>query len=75
VSDLVVIGKETLTPVEFQKLADVPPEIEWRANITNPKTRRFYKNDVAEFLSFTGPQTPRRCAPWRGRMSSPGARI
>jgi integrase/recombinase XerD len=30
-----------------------PPEIEWLANITNPKTRRFYKNDVAEFVTFT----------------------
>jgi integrase/recombinase XerD len=34
--------------------ADVPPEIEWLANITNPKTQRFYKNDVAEFLAVTG---------------------
>ncbi len=31
-----------------------PPEVEWLANITNPKTRRFYKNDVSEFVSFTG---------------------
>jgi integrase/recombinase XerD len=54
VSDLVVIGKEKLTPAQFEQLADVPPEIEWLANITNPKTRRFYKNDVAEFLVFTG---------------------
>jgi integrase/recombinase XerD len=53
VSDLVVIGKEKLTPAQFSGLADVPPEIEWLANITNPKTRRFYKNDVAEFLAFT----------------------
>jgi len=54
VSDLVVIGKEKLTPAQFSGLADVPPEIEWLANITNPKTRRFYKNDVAEFLAVTG---------------------
>jgi integrase/recombinase XerD len=33
-----------------------PPEIEWLANITNAKTRRFYKKDVAEFLAFTGLQ-------------------
>jgi integrase/recombinase XerD len=56
VSDLVVIGKETLTPAQFSGLADVPPEVEWLANITNPKTRRFYKNDVAEFVAFTGLQ-------------------
>jgi integrase/recombinase XerD len=54
VSDLVVIGKEKLTLAQFEQLADVPPEIEWLANITNPKTRRFYKKDVAEFLAFTG---------------------
>jgi integrase/recombinase XerD len=54
VNDLVPIGKEKLTPAQFSGLADVPPEIEWLANITNPKTRRIYKNDVAEFLAFTG---------------------
>jgi integrase/recombinase XerD len=54
VDDLVVIGKESLTPAQFGALADVPPELEWLANITNPKTRRFYKADVAEFLLFTG---------------------
>jgi hypothetical protein len=40
VSDLVPISKETLTPAQFAQLADVPPELEWLANITNPKTRR-----------------------------------
>jgi site-specific recombinase XerD len=32
----------------------VPPELEWLANITNPKTQRAYKNDVSEFSAFTG---------------------
>jgi integrase/recombinase XerD len=32
----------------------VPPEVEWPANITNSKTRQSYKEDVAEFVSFTG---------------------
>jgi integrase/recombinase XerD len=54
VSDLVVIGKDSLTPTQFSDLADIPPEIEWLANITNPKTRRFYESDVAEFMGFTG---------------------
>jgi integrase/recombinase XerD len=54
VSDLVVIGKQNLTPAEFSGLADVPPEIEWLANITNSKTRRAYNNDVAEFIGFAG---------------------
>ena len=36
----------------------MPPEIEWLANITNPKTRRAYKNDVSEFSAFTGLRNP-----------------
>jgi len=58
VSDLVPIGKEFLTPAEFQKLEDVPPELEWLANITNPKTRHFYKSDVEEFSRFVGLEAP-----------------
>jgi hypothetical protein len=30
----------------------VSPELEWLANITNPKTRRAYKVDVEEFSRF-----------------------
>ena len=37
-----------LTPGEFSDLADVPPEIEWLANITNEKTKRAYRSDVEE---------------------------
>ena len=33
-----------LTAAEFQKLADVPPEVEWFANLTNAHTRRAYEN-------------------------------
>src|SRR4051794_29513685 len=47
-----------LSPVQFQALAAVPPELEWLANITNSKTRRAYQNDVAEFSRFAGLQTP-----------------
>ena len=36
-NDLVPISKETLTPAQFNVLADVPPELEWLANITNEK--------------------------------------
>jgi Phage integrase, N-terminal SAM-like domain len=54
-NDLVpIISKETLTPAEFSALADVPPETEWLANITNLKTRRCYQADVAEFVVFAG---------------------
>jgi integrase/recombinase XerD len=56
VSDLVPISKETLTPAQFAQLADVPPELEWLANISSPKTRRFYKSDVSEFIGYSGLQ-------------------
>ena len=42
------------TPAQFLRLADVPPEEEWLANITNPKTRRAYKGDVREFVAYAG---------------------
>lgn len=31
-----------LTAAEFQDLAEVPPEVEWFANIENDNTRRAY---------------------------------
>lgn len=43
-----------LTAKEFQGLADVPPEIEWFANITNARTRQAYKLDVEDFMRFVG---------------------
>ena len=37
-------GQKTgLTRVQFEQLAEVPPEEEWLANITSPKTRRAYQ--------------------------------
>src|SRR6202050_2781794 len=53
-SDLVPITSRSLTSSQYDQLSDVPPELEWLANITNKKTRRAYKLDVSEFLSFTG---------------------
>src|SRR5882757_2841973 len=43
-----------LTAAEFQHLADVPPEVEWFANIGNPNTRRAYENAIKDFMRFTG---------------------
>ena len=47
-----------LTAAEFRGLADVPPEVEWFANITNPNTRRAYQNDVRDFMLFAGIREP-----------------
>ena len=43
-----------LTATEFSKLADVPPELEWFANLRNPNTRLAYQQDLAEFQRFVG---------------------
>jgi integrase/recombinase XerD len=47
-----------LTAAEFHRLADVPPEVEWFANITNAHTRRAYENAVKDFMRFTGIERP-----------------
>jgi site-specific recombinase XerD len=47
-----------LTRAQFSQLAEVPAELEWLVNITNAKTRRAYKIDVAEFSAFAGLQGP-----------------
>jgi site-specific recombinase XerD len=49
---LVPTKARALTAKEFLDLADVPPEIEWFANITNPQTRRAYQNDLKDFMRF-----------------------
>ncbi len=51
-------GPRALTAVEFQGLAEVPPALEWFANISNEKTRRAYQVDVQGFMDFAGIKTP-----------------
>jgi integrase/recombinase XerD len=43
-----------LTAAEFQRLAEIPPEVEWFANIRNRSTRRAYENAIKDFMQFTG---------------------
>src|SRR5208337_2370263 len=52
------VRKRALTAAQYGDLAEVPPELEWLANITNPKTRRAYKIDVGEFSAFVGLRGP-----------------
>src|ERR1700685_3976067 len=56
--DLITLNQNGLTPAQFGDLAEVPPELEWLANITNAKTRRAYRNDVSEFSAFSGLRQP-----------------
>ena len=43
-----------LTAEAFQRLADVPPELEWFANLGSPATRRAYEHALADFMRFAG---------------------
>lgn len=47
-------GDRRLSAAEFQQLAAVPAAAEWFANIDNPRTRRAYQIDLADFCSFVG---------------------
>ena len=47
-----------LTRREFHGLADVPPEMEWFANIPNARTRREYADDLRDFMGFVGIARP-----------------
>ncbi len=39
-------------------LADLPPEVEWFANLSNPCTRRAYENAIRDFVLFIGIARP-----------------
>jgi site-specific recombinase XerD len=54
----VTLPRRALTLSEFSHLEDVPPETEWFANIDDPHTRRAYRNDLREFMTFAGIRTP-----------------
>ena len=51
--------KRKLTAREFRALAEVPPEVEWFANLKNGRTRRAYQSDVEDFMRFVGIKLPR----------------
>ena len=51
-------GDRLLTAAEFHRLADVPPAVEWFANLTNPQTRRAYDTAVTDFMRFAGLARP-----------------
>ena len=56
--DLVQGEQRLLTATQFQKLAAVPSELEWFANIDNKSTRRAYENALQDFMRFTGIREP-----------------
>jgi integrase/recombinase XerD len=47
-----------VSAADFHRLADVPLEIEWFANIDNLQTRRASKNAFEDFMKFIGIERP-----------------
>ncbi len=46
-------SSRALTSPEFQGLAEMPAELEWFANIDNPRTRRAYRISVLKVMILT----------------------
>ena len=61
-NELILPSKEPkgslLTRAEFYQLKDVPPEMEWFADIENPNTKRAYFRDIKQFMEFVGISHP-----------------
>ena len=55
---LATLTERRLSRAEFQGLGEMPPELEWFANLDNPRTRRAYRIDVKEFTAFAGVERP-----------------
>ena len=47
-----------LTAEAFRRLADVPAEVEWFANLGNWATGRTYENAIRDFTQFAGLAKP-----------------
>jgi integrase/recombinase XerD len=61
--EIVISGSgETLLSAEaFKRLAEVPAEIEWFADIQNPNIRDSYQRDVGQFMAFLGIDRADQC--------------
>ena len=54
-TDLMVPGESRrLYLAQFARLVDVPPEVQWFANLGNVQTKRAYQGDLRAFMAFTG---------------------
>jgi len=75
--DVVVVREQgrALTAAEFAKLAEIPPEIEWFANLRNPHTPWPISKISGSFRNLSELPDPRSFAQLPARMSSPGAKI
>ena len=55
---LIATEERALTAAQFQGLAEIPPELEWFANLKSAKTRQEYANDLGDFRRYVGIDTP-----------------
>ena len=57
--DLIELKNQlVLSAPEFARLADVPPEAQWFANLDSVLTKRAYQSDLRGFMAFTGIAQP-----------------
>lgn len=47
-------SQQVLNASEFARLADVPPEAQWFANLDSDQTKRVYQSDLRGVMVFTG---------------------
>ena len=47
-------NQRVLSAPDFARLADVPPEAQWFANLDSVQTKRAYQSDLRGFMAFTG---------------------
>lgn len=51
-------GGSLLHDEAFRRLSEIPPEVEWFADIQNANTREAYRRDLAQFMAFLGIERP-----------------
>ncbi len=52
------LDRRLLTSADISRLKDVPAEAKWFANIESPGTRRIYKTDLRDFMTYAGIREP-----------------
>ena len=66
--------------MQFQHSAEVPPELEWFANLTNANMRRAYQQEIEDFMAFAGLRHPEQfrtitrayVIAWRDQLAEQG---
>ncbi len=51
-------GRIILSAAEFQRLSEIPVDLQWFASIDSKHTRRAHKADIRDFMGFAGITMP-----------------